>query len=113
MESIRADHHVRGLDDGVGGLALFQLQLGDGFVGDRGGDGGAARRQHDVRGGRPFLDAGDAAFDDVARAEPHGGGGGSSVMPARRSRSLPRNIVPPPAPEYGLDKKRIIPELGT
>ena len=40
--NLDADHHVRGLNYGIGLLALFQLQLGDGFVGDRGGDGGAA-----------------------------------------------------------------------
>src|SRR6185312_11770629 len=72
VASVDADHDVRRLDDGVGGLALFQLQLGDGFVGDRGRNGGAPGGEHDMRRGRALLDAGDTALDDVARAEFHG-----------------------------------------
>src|SRR5258708_6192716 len=70
---VEADHHVGRLDDGVGRLADFQTELVDGFVGDRGRDGGATHIEPDMRGGRAFLDFDDLALEPVSGADLHGG----------------------------------------
>ena len=53
--SVDRDHHVRSLDDGVGLLAFFELEIVDSLVGDRGGDDGAADIDADMRGRRALV----------------------------------------------------------
>src|ERR1700722_16626647 len=62
---VEADHHVGRLDDGVGRLADLQAELIDGFIGDRGGDGGAVHIEPDMRRGRAFLDFKDLALEPI------------------------------------------------
>src|SRR5262245_26782575 len=69
--SIHRHHDVARLDHGVGVLALGKLQLVGGLVGDRRRHGLSADVDLDVRGGGAFLDVGDLALEDVARAELH------------------------------------------
>src|SRR4030081_2650966 len=66
-------HHVARLDEGVGRLAAFQAELIDGFVGDRGGNGGAIHIEPYMRGGRAFLDFENLALEPVSGADLHGG----------------------------------------
>src|SRR5258708_23124034 len=70
---VEADHHVGRLDDGVGRLADFQAKLIDGFIGDRGRDGGAIHIEPDMRGGGAFLDFENLALEPVSGADLHGG----------------------------------------
>src|SRR4029077_6401816 len=71
--SIDRDHHIGGLDHGGGRLADRELELIHGFIGDRGGDDGAAAEvDANVSGRLPLLHLDDLALENVARAELHG-----------------------------------------
>src|SRR3954454_15005509 len=71
--SIDRNHDIGGLDHGGGGLAGRELELIHGFVGDRGGDDGAAAEvDANVSGRLTLLHLDDFALENVARAELHG-----------------------------------------
>src|SRR5262245_41127679 len=66
---VLAHHDVGRLDDRVGLVALAQVELVDGLIGDRGGDDGAVDVDLDVGGGRAPGDLDHAALQHVARAQ--------------------------------------------
>src|SRR5690349_951815 len=66
------DEHVRGLDDGDRRLALGELQLVDGLVGDGRGHHGIADIDADMRGGGTLDHLGDGALQLVACTDLHG-----------------------------------------
>src|SRR5476649_1841449 len=70
--SVEADHHVGGLDDGIGLLAHLEAKLVDRLVGDRGGDDRAAHVDADMRGRGALLHVDDLALETVSRTDPHG-----------------------------------------
>src|SRR5262245_36790498 len=69
---VRAHHHAGRLDDGVGGLALFELELVNRVIGDGCGDDRAADVDTDMRGRCAFFHIDDLAFELIARAKFHG-----------------------------------------
>src|SRR5262249_50638398 len=70
--SVDRDHHVRGLDDRVGGLAACQLEVVDSFVGDGRRNDRAPDIDAHMRGRLPLLHLDDLALENVACAELHG-----------------------------------------
>src|SRR5262245_6108611 len=78
---VYAYHDTRCLDDGVSGLALFQLQLVDRFIGDGGCDGLPANIDTDMGRGGAFLDIDDLSLELVARAEFHGRSSELELLP--------------------------------
>src|SRR5215470_7142264 len=86
---VLADHDVGGLDDGVGLVALVELQLIHRLVGDGRGDDGAVDVDLHVRRGGAPGDLDHASLQHVARAQLHDVASGSaagreSVHPAAR-----------------------------
>src|SRR5262249_61442455 len=78
---VYAYHDPLCLDDGVSGLALFQLQLVDRFIGDGGCDGLPANIDTDMGRGGAFLDIGNLSLELVARAEFHGRSSELELLP--------------------------------
>jgi hypothetical protein len=66
---VHPHHHAGGLDDGVNGLALFELQLVRRLIGNRSSDCLAADIDADMGGCCSLLDLDNLAFELIACAE--------------------------------------------